>query len=174
MERPRCGGCGGAVRKGVLWSFRGGGIRFGGLRRAGGCIGLLPGGGGLVDSPDGFFSVPGCANLPAGVSCLEEAGQSLPAVVVEPFAGEGEEFAYPVEVVVFLPRRPRFLLARGGVPGPNIGWPAGRRGTGRRPGRPGAAPGCRRTGRLRTDRGRPILCFPATRPVVPAATGRLL
>ena len=47
--------------------------------------------GGLVDSPNGFFSVPCVAYLPAGVSCLEEAGQFLLAVGVESFVGEGEE-----------------------------------------------------------------------------------
>ena len=57
----------------------------------------------------------------------------------------------------FLPRRPRGFLHAAAHPVQTIGWPAGRRGTGRRPGRPGVVPGCRRTGRLRTSRGRPIL-----------------
>ena len=56
----------------------------------------FPGVGGLVDSPDGFFSVSCELDFAVGVSRAEQAGQSLPAVVVEPFAGEGEEFAYPV------------------------------------------------------------------------------
>ena len=59
------------------------------------------GGGGLVDSPYGFFSAPCVAYLPMGVSCLEEAGQFLLAAGVESFAGQGEEFAYPVQVVAF-------------------------------------------------------------------------
>ena len=48
-----------------------------------GVLAAFGGGGGLVDSPDGFFSVPCVAYLPAGVSCLEEVGQFLLVAGVE-------------------------------------------------------------------------------------------
>lgn len=69
------------------------------LEVCGELLGVLvsfPGVGGLVDFPGGFFSVPCELDFAMGVSRAEQVGQSLPAVVVEPFAGEGEEFAYPV------------------------------------------------------------------------------
>lgn len=55
-----------------------------------GVIVAFPGVGGLVDSPDGFFSVPCELNLAARSSAREQAGQSLLALVVDPFVSEGE------------------------------------------------------------------------------------
>jgi hypothetical protein len=46
--------------------------------------------------------VPGGGDLPVGVACLEQSGELVLRVAVEPFVGHDQQLACPVERVVFV------------------------------------------------------------------------
>ena len=55
----------------------------------------------LVDAPDGFLRVPGCAHFAVGVTSVEESTQPGLTAVADLVVGGGEEPPYPIQRVTF-------------------------------------------------------------------------